>query len=285
MLDRRVCRRSSCRRRRSAVAPTFAPSDASATAASTLDAKDATVRQILAEWARVGQTKIVNVERVPGGPMTLELDERARGAGARNAAALASAATRRAAADRRSPTRRRFDRILVMPTSTRRRAPRAAPRACRRTSSNRSSPRGRSSQSTTTIDDDPAPVAPNAVPNPRGPIFNTFPQPHGATAPNACRTAAGDPPVPQGFPMPQQQARRHSRTAPPRRRAAGRVSTPGMVGAGAAQPVSRASFVPPAIPAAADALARPRLADAMALVDDVTAAIADAMRQQGRRLA
>ena len=33
-------------------------------------AKDATVRQILIEWARVGQTKIVNVERVPGGPVT-----------------------------------------------------------------------------------------------------------------------------------------------------------------------------------------------------------------------
>jgi len=31
-------------------------------------AKDATVRQILTEWARVGQTKIVNVERIPGGP-------------------------------------------------------------------------------------------------------------------------------------------------------------------------------------------------------------------------
>src|SRR4026207_1724454 len=36
-------------------------------------AKDATVRQILTEWARVGQTKIVNVERIPGGRMTIEL--------------------------------------------------------------------------------------------------------------------------------------------------------------------------------------------------------------------
>ena len=36
-------------------------------------AKDATIRQILTEWARVGQTKIVNVERIPGGPVTLEL--------------------------------------------------------------------------------------------------------------------------------------------------------------------------------------------------------------------
>ena len=37
-------------------------------------AKDATVRQILTEWARVGQTRIVNVERIPGSPVTLELD-------------------------------------------------------------------------------------------------------------------------------------------------------------------------------------------------------------------
>jgi hypothetical protein len=39
----------------------------------TIVAKDATIRQILTEWARVGQTKIVNVERIPGGPVTLEL--------------------------------------------------------------------------------------------------------------------------------------------------------------------------------------------------------------------
>ncbi|MEP7305315.1 MAG: hypothetical protein ABJA98_07365 [Acidobacteriota bacterium] len=39
----------------------------------TIVAKDATIRQILAEWARVGQTKISNVDRIPGGPVTLEL--------------------------------------------------------------------------------------------------------------------------------------------------------------------------------------------------------------------
>src|SRR5712691_4798060 len=37
-------------------------------------AKDATVREILTEWARVGQTRIVDVERIPGTPVTLELD-------------------------------------------------------------------------------------------------------------------------------------------------------------------------------------------------------------------
>lgn len=39
----------------------------------TLVAQDVTVRQILAEWARVGQTKIVNGEKMMGGPMTIEL--------------------------------------------------------------------------------------------------------------------------------------------------------------------------------------------------------------------
>src|SRR5262249_58111908 len=39
----------------------------------TIVAKDASVRQILTEWARVGHTKIVNVEKIPGGPVTLEL--------------------------------------------------------------------------------------------------------------------------------------------------------------------------------------------------------------------
>lgn len=39
----------------------------------TLSAKDASVREVLAEWARVGQTRIVNAERVPGGVVTIEL--------------------------------------------------------------------------------------------------------------------------------------------------------------------------------------------------------------------
>ena len=48
-----------------------------------LSARDATLRQILVEWARVGQTNIVNAERVPGPPISLELtdvpEERALG--------------------------------------------------------------------------------------------------------------------------------------------------------------------------------------------------------------
>ncbi|RPJ84168.1 MAG: hypothetical protein EHM13_05510, partial [Acidobacteria bacterium] len=41
----------------------------------TLEASNATVREILAEWARVGGTRFVNAERVPGGPVTLLLTD------------------------------------------------------------------------------------------------------------------------------------------------------------------------------------------------------------------
>src|SRR5882724_68241 len=83
----------------------------------TLVAKDVTVRQILTEWARVGQTKIVNLERIPGGPLTLELvdvpEAQALDVLLRSVAGYI-AAPRSAGVANLS----RFDRIVVMPTST-----------------------------------------------------------------------------------------------------------------------------------------------------------------------
>ena len=64
-------------------------------------AKDATVRQILTEWARVGQTKIVNVERIPGGPMTIELTNVPEAHALEILLALGERLHRRAAARRR----------------------------------------------------------------------------------------------------------------------------------------------------------------------------------------
>src|SRR5688500_20377661 len=40
-----------------------------------IDAQDVTIRQILDEWARVGKTRIVNAERLRGGPMSIKFDE------------------------------------------------------------------------------------------------------------------------------------------------------------------------------------------------------------------
>lgn len=41
----------------------------------TLEARDVSVREILAEWARVGRTRIENREQVGGGPVTLTLND------------------------------------------------------------------------------------------------------------------------------------------------------------------------------------------------------------------
>ena len=144
----------------------------------TIVAKDATLRQILAEWARVGQTKIVNSERIPGGPLTLELrdipEQQALNVLLRSISGflVAPRTTANAAANLSV-----FDRIIVLPTSV---APTASPTA---------SPAPPAfSQPTFTQpfpavreDDDepPEPVAnpgqPGAPGN-RGPVF-VFPQP------------------------------------------------------------------------------------------------------------
>jgi hypothetical protein len=86
-----------------------------------ISAKNATVAQILAEWARVGQTRIVNGERLAGAPLTLELtnvpEREALEILLRNASGYVLAP--RSAAAPGSV----YDRILIVPTSS---APRAA---------------------------------------------------------------------------------------------------------------------------------------------------------------
>src|SRR5438105_9921564 len=88
-----------------------------------LKAKDATLRQIMQEWARVGQTKVVNVERIPGGPINLELidvpEAEALDVLLRTVSGYIAAPRLTAAASNVS----KFDRILVMATAV---APRPA---------------------------------------------------------------------------------------------------------------------------------------------------------------
>jgi len=88
----------------------------------TLVATDATVRQILTEWSRVGQTRIVNVDRIPGGPVSLELT------GVPESEALdllLRSVTGYMAAVRPVPASNlsRYDRILVLPTAAVARTP------------------------------------------------------------------------------------------------------------------------------------------------------------------
>jgi hypothetical protein len=82
-----------------------------------IDAQEVTIRQILTEWARVGKTRIVNLERVTSGPMTLKFDdvpeEQALDIVLRTLPGY-MAAPRAALV----PDASRYDRILIMATTT-----------------------------------------------------------------------------------------------------------------------------------------------------------------------
>jgi hypothetical protein len=82
----------------------------------TLIADNVTPRQILTEWARLGQTRVVNLDKLTGAPVTLRLEnvpeQQALDIVLRTCSGFIVA--ERAAYD---PALSRFDRILVMPPS------------------------------------------------------------------------------------------------------------------------------------------------------------------------
>jgi hypothetical protein len=133
----------------------------------TLNAAGATVHEILVEWAKIGQTKIVNAERIAGGPITLQLtnvpEEQALDVILRSVSGYVAAPRPIVNADAS-----RFDRILIMPPSMPPRVAAAAPQP-------QSFPLPQfPNQPQLPVDEDEGPR--NMVtPNPRGPIFNTFP--------------------------------------------------------------------------------------------------------------
>ncbi len=187
----------------------------------TLVAKDATVRQILTEWARVGQTTIVNVERIPGGPVTLELsdvpEQEALDVLLRSLSGYMAAPRPNGSAGLSH-----FDRIVVMPTSAPPRAPVSAaatpPPSFAPPQPQFVQPQFQPPPDEDTDDERPAPPVPVPnIPNQRGPVFNTFP------APNQPPNPAGGPGVyPQQQPAAQQPG--PTPTAP-----FGGVAVPGMV--------------------------------------------------------
>jgi hypothetical protein len=83
----------------------------------TLNARNAPVRTILSEWARIGGAKIVNAERVAGAPVTLELtnvpEKDALNVVLRNVSGYIVLARPVMVAGSSA-----FDRILILPTST-----------------------------------------------------------------------------------------------------------------------------------------------------------------------
>jgi hypothetical protein len=87
----------------------------------TLEAQNVPVRQILAEWARVGGAKIINGEKVAGAPLTLQLQAMPE----RQALdiILRSVSGYMLAARQAGTGVSAFDRIMILPTSS---APRNA---------------------------------------------------------------------------------------------------------------------------------------------------------------
>jgi hypothetical protein len=180
----------------------------------TVVAKDATLRQILTEWARVGQTKIINVERIPGGPLSLEFQNLPEGQALdvllRSVAGYLAAPRAVAVANLSV-----FDRIVVMPAAAGPRVPVAASVGAP------TFPQPQFNQPTAPDDEpeEPRPAPGVAVPNQnRSPVFNTFPQQQPPQIVN--------PQMPGGVQttQPVQQAPSAFPTAP-----AGGVSVPGMV--------------------------------------------------------
>jgi hypothetical protein len=155
-------------------------------------AKDATIRQILTEWARVGQTKIVNVERIPGGPITLELNNVPESTALE---VLLRAMSGYIAAPRavEAANLSRYDRIIVIPTlaSARPAVSSTPPPAFQQPTPQYTPPVADDDAD----DEQPAPNV--AVPaGGRGPVFNTFPQ--GATvAPQPGQNFGQQPFMPQ----------------------------------------------------------------------------------------
>jgi hypothetical protein len=184
-------------------------------------AKDATVRQILTEWARVGQTKIINVERIPGGPVTIELNNVPE---SQALEVLLRAMSGYIAAPRPVDVANlsRFDRIIVMPTLAGARAPVAAGSATP-PAVFQQQPQFNQTPPAAVDDDDDEPPAPNPnvqVPNNRSPVFNTFPQAQ-TVAPQVMPTV-----VPGQGVVPQQAAPTAQPSAP-----GGGVAVPGMIAA------------------------------------------------------
>ena len=161
----------------------------------TLVAQDVTVRQILAEWARIGQTKIVNADKLFGPPLTIELQDvpeaKALETVLRSAAGYV-VAPRMAGSTGNS----NFESISILATS---RAP-AVTQAPPSPFINRpQQPQPMMPQVTTDDDDtDPneSPVGPGPGPGPTGAQFpgQQFPGPGQSTPP----TQSTQPPGPQG---------------------------------------------------------------------------------------
>jgi hypothetical protein len=158
----------------------------------TIVATNATVRQILAEWARVGQTRIVNSERIPGGPLTLQLTDMPE---QEALDILLRSVTGYMAAPRPASVASlsRYDRILVLPTAV----------AARPAVSAAAAPVFQPPVQPRVPDDIPdTEEHPNMMQPPRGPLFPTLAQPPQGGAQMGGETPGMFQPQPEGDDIP-----------------------------------------------------------------------------------
>jgi len=197
-----------------------------------LAAKNATVRQILTEWARVGRIRIVNVERIAGDPVTMELtnvpEQEALDTLLRSYSGYLVAPRTPVVSDASQ-----FDRIIVMPAAA---SPRPAPSA---SASPQPAPFGQLNgiMQPTPEEDDGARQGPQ-LPPALAPMFNNVPPQPNPRRPGNTFTSPGpglfgtlptnDQPVPVPAPPPAVPGPQPA-TSP-----FGAVAAPGMIAAPAA---------------------------------------------------
>jgi hypothetical protein len=153
----------------------------------TLDANGVAARQILAEWARVGGTKVIGADKIAGGPLTLRLvsmpERQALDIILKSVAGF-MASERQASAEPGAST---YDRIFVLATSTPMPAQAASARPANQPSNaiagtQRRVPRPPNvPQPVEEVVEDDTAEQEQAATNPNQPVF-TFPAPQGGAA-------------------------------------------------------------------------------------------------------
>lgn len=203
----------------------------------TLKTENATVRQILDEWTRVGQTKIVNADKVAGQPLSLTLidvpEREALDTVMRQAAGYAVVER---AAD--TPNTSTFDRILVMARTT----PVTQPAAGGATSSS-SSPVATYSPPADPVGPEEQVALAEEPPQPAAPVVNPYAPGGPSGAPgaigpngmaNGANAAAGNtvgvnPPVKFDYTNPQAYFEQQRRAQQAAQQSSGQFGQPGQV--------------------------------------------------------
>jgi len=163
------------------VAPAVAGADVQLTIQSgkvSLAAEDATLQEILAEWSRVGGTRIINAERVSGGRLTLQFEDMSE---SQALGILLRSVNGYVAAPRATPGTgaSRFDRIMIMPGTPRPRVASMSPAPFTPPPPPVEQPVFQQAPDDPDADQDPTgrPVRTVPAPSSRGAVFGAFPRP------------------------------------------------------------------------------------------------------------